>query len=65
MENEGEVLIVMSKLKKYVREKGGLNTSASVSAVLSSKIRMLCDQAIESARKDNRKTIMDRDFMSV
>ena len=57
-----ENLVVVSKLKSYIREKSGLNTSAAVAEVLSDKVRALCDQAIENARKDGRKTVMDRDF---
>lgn len=57
-----EVLIVVSKLKQYIKEKYDMNTSASVMDVLSSHVRRLTDQAAENARKDGRKTIMDRDF---
>lgn len=59
---EKEVLVVASKLKNYIRAKSGMNTSAAVTDVLSDKIRELCDQAIETAKKDGRKTVMDRDF---
>ena len=59
---ESEVLVVMSKLKKYIRDKAGFNTSGSVAPALSDKIRQLCDEAIETARSDGRKTVMDRDF---
>ncbi len=58
----GEVLIVASKLKNYIRAKSGINTSAAVMEALSAKVRGLCDQAIESAKRDGRKTVMDRDF---
>ncbi|MFZ9595442.1 MAG: hypothetical protein ACO3A2_05125 [Bdellovibrionia bacterium] len=57
-----EILIVTSKLKTYIREKSEMNTSGSVPEVLSNKIKALCDQAIENAKKDGRKTVMDRDF---
>lgn len=57
-----EVLIVASKLKNYIREKSGMNTSAAVVDILSDKIRELCDQAVEAAKRDGRKTVMDRDF---
>lgn len=62
--NEGkvEVLVVASKLKAYIREKSGMNTSAAVVEVLSNKLRSLCDEAIERARAEGRKTVMDRDF---
>jgi histone H3/H4 len=58
----GEILIVASKLKNYIRAKSGMNTSGAVIDVLSAKVRELCDQAIESAKRDGRKTVMDRDF---
>jgi histone H3/H4 len=63
-ENEGksEVLVVASKLKNYIREKSQMNTSAAVVEVLSNRLRRLCDEAIEKARADGRKTVMDRDF---
>jgi len=57
-----EILIVASKLKAYVRARSGMNTSDSVMAALSERVRALCDDAIREARKAERKTIMDRDF---
>jgi histone H3/H4 len=60
--NGEEVLVVVSKLKKYIREKSGFNTSGSVAEALTARIRQLCDQAIDSAKNDGRKTVMDRDF---
>lgn len=67
MENENsssskEILIVASKLKNYIRTKSGMNTSSSIAEVLSDRVRNLCDRAIESARQNGRKTVMDRDF---
>jgi histone H3/H4 len=52
----------VSKLKQYIRSTSGMNTAGSVAPALSDVIRNLCDQAIERARKDGRKTVMDRDF---
>lgn len=57
-----EVLAVMSKIKKYIKEKADMNTSASVAEALSDKIRTLCDEAIENAKNSKRKTVMDKDF---
>jgi histone H3/H4 len=59
---EQEVLVVVSKLKNYIRLKSGLNTSGNVATVLSELVRRECDQAIEKAKSDGRKTVMDRDF---
>lgn len=57
-----EILVVVSKLKAYVRARSGMNTSDSVADVLSDKLRALCDEAIRRAERDGRKTVMDRDF---
>jgi len=57
-----EVLVVVSKMKKYIKDKSGMNTSASASSALTKIVEKLCDQAIENAEKDKRKTVMDRDF---
>jgi histone H3/H4 len=57
-----EVLVVVSKLKNYIRDASGMNTSGAVAEVLSDIVRKLCDEAIERAKNDGRKTVMDRDF---
>lgn len=59
---EQEVLVVVSKLKNYIRDASSFNTSGNVAPRLSDMIRTLCDGAIERARQDGRKTVMDRDF---
>jgi len=61
-ELEKEILVVVSKLKAYVRARADMNTSDSVAEHLSERIRTLCDEAIRRARKEGRKTLMDRDF---
>ncbi len=57
-----EILVVGSKLKQYVRDRGGLSTSDAVLGVLSDRLRTLCDRAIRNARRDGRKTVLDRDI---
>jgi hypothetical protein len=57
-----EILVVASKLKAYIRERSDMNTSDAVMEVLSDKLRALCRDAIESARRDGRRTVMERDF---
>ena len=59
---EPEILVVVSKLKAYVRERSGMSTSDSVSELLSDRLRRMCDQAIQRAQRDGRRTVMDRDF---
>lgn len=61
MSVSNEVLVVVSKLKKYIKEKSGMNTAGNVAEVISDRVRTLCDQAIDAARSDGRKTIKDRD----
>ena len=57
-----DVLVVASKVKGYIKDKGDMKTSASVLTALSDKIREMCDHAVETARQDGRKTVLDRDF---
>ena len=57
-----EVLIVASRLKDYVRARAGFNTSDQVLAPLSDIVRRVCDEAIENARRNERKTLLDRDI---
>jgi hypothetical protein len=60
--SDNEVLVVVSKLKSYIKSASGMNTAGNVPPALSGIIRKLCDGAIEKAREDGRKTVMDRDF---
>ena len=57
-----EVLVVTSKVKKFIKEHGGMNTSADTIEVLSKAIERLCQKGIDSAKADGRKTVMDRDI---
>ncbi len=61
-DSEKEVLVVVSKLKNYVRSTYGMSTSGNVASVLSNSVRQMCAQAVERAKADGRKTLMDRDF---
>lgn len=61
-DTEKEIMVTVSKVKKYIRSASGMNTAAGVAPALSDAIRQLCDQAIEKARNDGRKTVMDKDF---
>lgn len=60
--SDNEVLVVASKVKTYIKSQADMKTSATVLSALSDKIRGMCDAAIESARNDGRKTVLDRDF---
>lgn len=59
---EMEILVVASKVKDYIKRRSEMNTSHEVLRVLSHKIRKLCDEAMESAQREGRKTVMERDF---
>ena len=58
----GEVLVVVSKMKQFIRDLSEMNTSEDVNQILSDKIRAECEKAIANARADGRKTVMARDF---
>jgi hypothetical protein len=60
--NEEDVLVVVSKLKAYVKDSSGMNTSADVMSELSSIIRQVCNDAVKKANHAGRKTLMARDF---
>ena len=62
MSDSNEVLVVVSKLKKYIKERADMNTAGSVAEAISEKIREICDNAIEAAKNDGRKTVKDRDI---
>ncbi len=58
---EKEILVVASKLKAYIKTNSEMSTSAATLSTMSDRLRTLADQAIENARKEGRKTVMDRD----
>ncbi len=57
-----EVLIIASRLKEYIHARSEFNTSGGVMDVLSDYVRIICDHAIDNARAEGRKTVLDRDF---
>jgi histone H3/H4 len=59
-----EILVVASKVKTYIKEKSEMNTSGAVPDELSKRVAALLDKAIENAKNDGRKTVMDRDVPS-
>ena len=62
MSDSNEVIVVASKVKAYIKGQGEMKTSANVLQTLSDRIRSLCDEAMDSARSDGRKTVLDRDI---
>lgn len=65
VEAEREILVVVSKLKAYIRARSGLSTSDGVMEVLSDHLRKLSDAAAQNATAAGRKTVMERDFRAV
>lgn len=58
-----DVLVVTSKVKKFIKENGGCNTSAETIDVLSKAVERLCKKGFDSAKADGRKTVMARDIV--
>jgi len=61
MSENNEVLVVMSKVKAYIKA-AGFNTAGSVGAALSDKVRAIVDEAMENAKNSKRKTVKDTDI---
>jgi len=57
-----DTLVVVKAVKGYIKAAGACNTSDAVMDVLSEKLRSWCDRAIERAKEEGRKTVLDRDF---
>ncbi len=57
-----DILIVSSKVKKFVQDKAQFNTSKEFLDALSQSVEGICNEAIEKARKDKRKTVKARDL---
>ncbi len=60
-----DILIVVSKMKKYIKDRSGMNCSDAVADKLSEHVRLLCDEAIRAAAREERKTVLDRDVTRV
>ena len=59
--DRGEIVVVASKLKAYIRTQAGYNTSDGVLGLLSDAVRKICDEAIANARRAERETVLERD----
>ncbi|MEI6835037.1 MAG: hypothetical protein WCL28_13705 [bacterium] len=57
-----EVLVVASKVKALIKKQSEMNTSSNVMDALTKIIEREVSRAIERAKADKRKTVMDRDF---
>jgi len=59
-----EILVVASKVKSFIKEKGDCNTSAETIEAVSKVVEKVLAQAIESAKGQGRKTVMARDVVT-
>jgi len=59
--SDRDILIVVSKMKKYIKDRSGMNSSDAVADMISDHVRAICDEAIRAAAADGRKTVLDRD----
>ncbi|MBA3503956.1 MAG: hypothetical protein M4D80_30440 [Myxococcota bacterium] len=57
-----DVLVVVSKLKKYIKDRSGFNTSDQIFDLISDHVRAICDEAIRCAARNDRKTVLERDM---
>ncbi len=62
--NIDEALVVASKVKKLIKDEAGLSTSSQAIEQLTVRVQACCHKAIENAKADKRKTVMDRDFVA-
>ena len=60
-----ETLVVVSKVKAFIKKHGDMNTSGAVMDTLTKIVEKECLKAIEHAKQDKRKTVMDRDFVQM
>lgn len=60
--DEQEILVVVSKVKAYIKSQADMNVSDDIMDILSSRIRYFCDQAIKNAQADGRKTVQEKDL---
>jgi hypothetical protein len=58
---DNEMLIVISKMKKYIKDRSGMNCGDVVAELLSEHVRAICDEAIRAAARNERKTVLERD----
>ncbi len=64
-ESEKQVLVVVTRLKAYVKASSGMNTAESAVVVLSEHLRYLARRAIQEAGRANRTILLDRDVTAV
>ena len=61
MSEEKETLVIASKIKAYIKEKGFMMSGDAMDA-LSDKVRGLIDNAVERTKNNKRSTLRPYDF---
>ncbi|MFT5686811.1 MAG: hypothetical protein ACI8RZ_007768 [Myxococcota bacterium] len=61
-DEERDILIVASRLKKYIKDQADMSTSADALEALSDIVRRECRMAIQEAKASGRRTVKGRDF---
>ncbi len=57
-----DILVIASRFKEFIHEQSEYSTSAAVMNVLSDHLRHIAMQAIDNARADGRRTVMEQDL---
>lgn len=57
----GEVLVVSSKVKNYLKDKG-MRSAGDLPEALSVEVQKLLDRAIQRAKEHNKQTVGPRDI---
>jgi histone H3/H4 len=58
----GAILVVTSKVKKFIRDISSMNTAGDVPEALTKIVEVELQKAIKKAKDAGRKTVMARDF---
>jgi histone H3/H4 len=62
--SEMDTLVVVSKVKGFIRQRADLNTSSCAIEALTKTVAEQCLKAIENAKSAGRKTVMGRDIIA-
>jgi histone H3/H4 len=58
----GDVLVVTSKVKNYIKANGECNTAGETIEAISKAVEKILGDAIKNAKAQGRKTVMARDI---
>ena len=58
----GEVLVVASKVKAFIKSNHEVNVAKDVMEELSEMVETACNKAVAAAKDAGRKTVMAKDF---